>query len=322
MRTPRSRRVAAGSAAAWLIVALVAVGMSQRAQAAPVGISRTVARTIRFDGLERTYLLHVPGGFPQGRPAGLVFVLHGGGGTGRNMEQMTQFSGLADREGFIAVYPDAVERNWNDARDAPNIRAQRENVDDVGFIGALIALLTREFGIDPRRVYSTGISNGAFMSQRLAVELSDRIAAIAPVVGGMAPRLRERTPNAPVSVLVMNGTDDPLVPYQGGTVARTRGETISVADIVRLWVTHNRCTDRPETVLLPDRDPADGTRVRRTVYGSCAGKTEVVLYTIEGGGHTWPGGPQYLPAAVVGRVSRDIDATRVIWDFFAAHPRS
>ena len=308
--------------AAWLIVALVAVGMSQRAEAAPVGISRTVARTIRFDGLERTYLLHVPGGFPQGRPAGLVFVLHGGGGTGRNMEQMTQFSGLADREGFIAVYPDAVERNWNDARDAPNIQAQRENVDDVGFIGALIALLTREFGIDPRWVYSTGISNGAFMSQRLAVELSDRIAAIAPVVGGMAPRLRERTPNAPVSVLVMNGTDDPLVPYQGGTVARTRGETISVADIVRLWVTHNRCADRPETVFLPDRDPADGTRVRRTVYGSCAGKTEVVLYTIEGGGHTWPGGPQYLPAAVVGRVSRDIDATRVIWDFFAAHPRS
>src|SRR3972149_2013054 len=268
MRTPRSRRVAAGSAAAWLIVALVAVGMSQRAQAAPVGVSRTVARTIRFGGLDRTYLLHVPGGFPEGRPAGLVFVLHGGGGTGRNMDRMTRVSGLADRGGFIVVYPDA------------------------------------------------------FMSQRLAVELSDRIAAIAPVVGGMAPRLRERTPNAPVSVLVMNGTDDPLVPYQGGTVARTRGETISVADIVRLWVTHNRCPDRPETVFLPDRDPADGTRVRRTVHGSCAGKTEVVLYTIEGGGHTWPGGPQSLPVAGGGGGSRDIDATRVIWDFFAAHPRS
>src|SRR3970040_1470534 len=177
MRTPRSRRLAEGSAAAWLIVALVAAGMSQRAQAAPVGVSRTVARTMRFGGLERTYLLHVPGGFPQGRPAGLVFVLHGGGGTGRNMERMTRFSELADREGFIAVYPDAVERNWNDGRDAPNIRAQQENVDDVGFIGALIALLTREFGIDPRRVHSTGISNGAFMSQRLAGELRGRSAA-------------------------------------------------------------------------------------------------------------------------------------------------
>src|SRR3989304_4948444 len=150
MRTPRSRRVAAGSAAAWLIVALVAVGMSQRAQAAPVGVSRTVARTIRFGGLDRTYLLHVPGGFPEGRPAGLVFVLPGGGGAGGDMEQMTGFRGLADREGFIAVYPDAVERNWNDARDAPNIRAQRENVDDVGFIGARIALPTRGCGRVPR----------------------------------------------------------------------------------------------------------------------------------------------------------------------------
>src|SRR3989337_1446424 len=183
MRTPRSRSVAAGSAAAWLIVALVAVGMSQRAQAAPAGVSRTVARTVRFGGLERIYLLHVPGGFPQGRPAGLVFVLHGGGGTGRNMEQMTRVSELADPQGFIAVYPDAVERNWNDARDAPNNRAQRENVDDVGFIGTLITLLTREFGIDPRRGYSTGISNGAFMSQRLAVELSDRIPPLWPLVG-------------------------------------------------------------------------------------------------------------------------------------------
>src|SRR3989304_2716891 len=143
------------------------------------------------------------------------------------MEQMTQFSGLADREGFIAVYPDAVERNWNDARDAPNIQAQRENGEEFVFIGALIPLLTREFGIDPRRVYSTGISNGAFMSQRLAVELSDRIAAIAPVVGGMAPRLRERTPKTPVSVLVMNGTDDPLVPSQGGPGAGTPGGTTS-----------------------------------------------------------------------------------------------
>src|SRR3989304_2951748 len=105
MRTPRSRSVAAGSAVAWLIVALVAIGMSQRAQGAPVGVSRTVARTIRFGGLERTYLLHIPRGFPQGRPAGLVFVLHGGGGTGRNMEEMARVSGLAGRGGVHGGFP-------------------------------------------------------------------------------------------------------------------------------------------------------------------------------------------------------------------------
>ncbi len=160
------------------------------------------------------------------------------------------------------------------------------------------------------------------MSQRLAVELSDRIAGIAPVVGGMAPQLKDRfRPSAPVSVLVMNGTDDPLVPYQGGTVARNRGETISVAEIIKLWVAHNRCPDRPQTVLLPDKDPTDGTRVRRTTYAPCANRTAVVLYAIEGGGHTWPSGAQYLPRAVIGRTSRDIDAASVIWEFLAAHRR-
>ena len=128
----------------------------------------------------------------------------------------------------------------------------------------------------------------------------------------------EKSVAYPSSVKTEPGT----FPYQGGTVARNRGETISVADIVRLWVTHDRCPDRPETALLPDRDPADGTRVRRSVYGPCAARTEVALYAIEGGGHTWPGGPQYLPVAIIGRTSRDIDATRLIWDFFAAHPRS
>ncbi len=303
-------------------MAAVVTGMIQPVAAAPAGGPATVGRTIRIGTLERRYLLHTPGAYPRGGPAGLAFVLHGGGGTGRSMERMTGFNDLADREGFVAVYPDAVERNWNDGRDDPNIRSQREHVDDVGFISALITLLTREFGIDPRRVYATGISNGAFMSQRLAVELSDRIVAVAPVVGGMAPRLRERTPNTPVSVLVMNGTDDPLVPYRGGAVARNRGETLGVAEIVRFWVTRNRCVDRPEVAFLPDRDPADGTRVRRSVYAACAGKTEVVLYAVEGGGHTWPSGPQYLPVAIIGRTSRDIDATRVIWEFFAAHPRS
>ncbi len=284
----------------------------------------TVSRSVKVGSLQRTYWVHVPAAFPQGRATGLVFALHGGGGDGKSMEGLTGFSTLADREGFITVYPDAVDRNWNDGREAESIPAQRTHVDDVGFIATLAVALMKEYGIDARRVYSTGISNGAFMSQRLAIELSERIAAIAPVVGGLAPQLKDRfTPTGPVSVLVMNGTEDPLVPYQGGPVARrNRGETISIAEIVTLWVTHNRCPDRPEVVLLPDRDPSDGTRVRRTTYGPCAGRSAVVLYTIEGGGHTWAGGSQYLPRALIGRTSRDIDATRVIWEFFTAHPRS
>ena len=301
-----------------LVLAVAPVQIHSGIAAAP----STPARTIWVGGLQRSYLLYVPGSVPRGRSAGLVVVLHGGGGNGRQIERHTGFSALADRRGFIAVYPDAVDRNWNDGRAAPAIAAQQQNVDDVGFLSALITGLTREFAVDPRRVYVTGASNGAFMSQRLAAELSDRIAAIAPVIGGMAPQVRDGfAPTVPVSVLLINGTDDSLVPYHGGAVARTRGETISVAEIVRLWATHNRCPEGPETVLLADAGPHDGTRVHRTTYARCANRTAVTLYTIEGGGHTWPGAVQYLPRAVIGRTSRDIEATPLIWQFFAGHPR-
>lgn len=315
MKEPRNRH--AIFVGAFLLAILSAVfGMRGDAGVGP----GTVARAIQMGSLRRSYLVP-PVVFPQGGAKALLFVLHGGGGSGRVVERLG-FSALADREGFVVVYLDAVNGNWNDGRNAQSIRAQREHVDDVGFVAALIATLTKEFDIDPRRVYSTGISNGGFMSHRLAVEMSDRITAIAPVAGGLALPLRERFgPRTPVSVLIINGTADRLVPFQGGRVARNRGEMVSVPETVRLWVTHNRCPSQPNITLLPDRDPADGTRVRRSMYGPCAGKTDVVLYTVEGGGHTWPGGKQYLPIALIGRVNRDIDATQLIWEFFDSHPR-
>jgi polyhydroxybutyrate depolymerase len=284
-----------------------------------VGAAETSERAIQVDGLRRTFRVYVPAAVAS--PAPLVFVLHGGGGTARNIERSVTFNALADRFGFVVVYPNAVDRTWNDARHSAEIRSQRENIDDVGFISALIDLVSREMRIDRRRIFATGISNGGFMSQRLAVDLSERIAAIAPVAAGMAPGLAARfPPSQPVSVLVMNGTRDPLVPYHGGRVLR-RGETIDTDEIIRMWVQHNRCVTPGVTVLMPDTDPDDGTRVRKTTYTGCAGGADVALYAIEDGGHTWPGGSQYLPRGIVGRVCRDIDATRVIWEFFSAHPK-
>jgi len=280
----------------------------------------TSERSLQAGGLRRAFRTYMPAVVAS--PAPLVFVLHGGGGTARQMERSVSFNALADRFGFVVIYPDAVDRNWNDGRNAANIRSQREAVDDVGFIATLIDVLSREMRIDRRRIFATGISNGGFMSQRLAVDLSERIAAIAPVASGMAPALAARfPPKGPVSVLVMNGTRDPLVPYHGGRVLRDRGETMDTDEIIRIWVQHNRCPPPGMTVVLPDNDPADGTRVRKTTYTGCAGRAEVALYAIEGGGHTWPGGSQYLPRGIIGRVCRDIDATRVIWEFFAAHPK-
>ncbi|MDQ7842789.1 MAG: PHB depolymerase family esterase [Armatimonadota bacterium] len=300
---------------------LAALALLARPPLLPPATGASVSRTIDIGGVRRTFLLYVPPALPAGRAVPLVFVLHGGGGTGRRMERFG-FNVLADRHGFLVVYPDAWERNWNDGRGDPHIRAQAEGIDDVGFIAALITRLSTEYPVDPRRVFSTGISNGGFMSQLLAARLSSRLAAIAPVAAGMAPAVAASLhPERPVSVLVINGTDDPLVPYEGGPVARNRGETISTEEIIRKWAAANRCPGPPEVSALPETAPTDGTRVKRTAYTACAEQTAVVLYTIEGGGHTWPGGPQYLPRAIVGRVSREINATEVIWQFFAAHPR-
>lgn len=281
----------------------------------------SVDQTIDVGGVRRTYILHVPPAVPANAAVPLVFILHGGGGTGRQIERATGFDDLADRHGFIAVYPDGVGRSWNDGRGDPQITAQRENIDDVAFIAALIDSLSQRYRIDGKRVYAAGISNGGFMSQLLAARLSSRIVAIAPVAAGMGPSVAAALrPDQPVSVLVINGTADPLVPYGGGPVARNRGTTIPTADIIAKWAAVDRCTAAPVVTNLPDVDTTDRSKVKVTTYSGCAQRTEVVLYTVEGGGHTWPGGSQYLPAAVIGPVNRDIDATDVIWKFFASHP--
>ncbi|MGH2830019.1 MAG: extracellular catalytic domain type 1 short-chain-length polyhydroxyalkanoate depolymerase [Actinomycetota bacterium] len=303
-----------------VLAALAAAAVA--AAAVPSVSAASVDQTIEVGGIRRTYVLHVPAALPANAAVPLVFVLHGGGGAGRQIERETRFSDLADRNGFIAIYPDGIDRSWNDGRGDPQIGAQRANIDDVAFIAALIEALSQRYRIDPRRVYSTGISNGGFMSQLLAARLSGRIAAIAPVAGGMGPAvLASLRPEQPVSVLMINGTADRLVPYAGGPVARNRGATAPVPEIVQKWAEVDRCAANPPTAALPDVDPADGSRVKVTTYSPCAQRTEVVLYTIDGGGHTWPGGSQYLPRLIVGPVNRDINASEVIWKFFADHPR-
>jgi polyhydroxybutyrate depolymerase len=253
----------------------------------------------------------------------LVLIFHGGGATARAMERLTGFSELADREGFIAVYPQGIGRSWNDGRDTTVSKAHRDQIDDVHFIEALIDTVAAEHRIDAKRVFATGISNGAIFSHYLAANLSTRIAAIAPVVGGIAvPFDRRFKPEQPVSVLIFQGTLDPLVPFAGGDVAgRRRGKIISTAATVQKWVVQDGCTAAPRTETLADTDRTDDCRVERASWSSCRDRTGVTLYTLHGAGHTWPGGAQYLPARWIGKVCRDIDATDVIWEFFRRHPK-
>lgn len=306
-------------------VALPGLGPGGVAHAQSRGpVSRTGA--IHHGGIERTYRIHLPSSAGRAGPMPLVLALHGGGGTGLNMEQLTLggFNRLSETHGFAVIYPDGVDRHWNDGRGVADYRAHREDVDDVGFISALIEHLAQTQGIDRGRVYATGISNGGLLSMRLAHELSHKIAAIAPVAISVTDKIAAmRAPARPIPIVLIPGTHDPLVPWDGGNLGfqggRAVGRVLSVAETVRYWVNHNRCAPTPTVTREPDRSPGDGTRVRREAYAGCSEGAEVVVYVVEGGGHTWPGGLPYLPERVIGRTSRDIYANEVIWDFFKKH---
>jgi polyhydroxybutyrate depolymerase len=197
----------------------------------------------------------------------------------------------------------------------------------VGFISALIDYMILNYNADPGRIYITGISNGAIMAYRLAGELSHKITAIAPVDGNIPVLLMPGySPGNPVSVLAINNMNDPLVPYDGGEIYghfhRVKlGEVLSVEESVGFWVKRNGCSDSPAVEQEPDRDPRDGTRVTSKHYLNGTEGTEVILYSVDGGGHTWPGGIQYLPEWMIGKTSRDFNATEVIWSFFKNHSR-
>lgn len=309
----------AACAAVSLLLALAAPAC--RAAAAPSAAGALVEHHLQYGGIERGYWLAVPPDREPQSPAPLVLALHGGGGTAASLCRMRGgLLDLAQQGAFLLVCPQGVERHWNDGRQITRWRAQADDIDDVGFLTAVVEDVASRYPVDRQRVFATGISNGGLMSYRLACERADLVRAIAPVAASMAESL-ECAPSRPVSVVILNGTADPLVPYEGGPIGfkgNNLGRVVPADDARRRWAAWNRCEPEPAMDWLPDQAPTDGTRVQLLSHTQCAGGTEVLLYRIEGGGHTWPGGPQYLPAGLVGRVSRDLDAGQAIWDFFEA----
>ncbi len=275
------------------------------------------SESIEVNGIKRTYIVHMPPAYKSGTALPLVFVFHGGRTPAQNMIRYTRMNDIADREKFIVVYPQGLNNQWNDGR--KNAPAN----DDVGFIRALLDHLEATQSIDKRRIYATGISNGGMFAQRVACELAGKITAVASVAASMPEDFASQCkPTAPISVLMIHGTDDPLVPYNGGSLAGSTdigGRVWPVADMFRFWAKQDRCTVQSTTEMLPDRDPSDGTRVRHERYSPCGAGAGVELYTIEGGGHTWPASNQYLPERFIGKTSKDIDGSEVIWQFFANH---
>ncbi|MGD9721410.1 MAG: PHB depolymerase family esterase [Pirellulales bacterium] len=307
------RPILIASFLAGLVLRLPAFGAAPRRPAAE--------RSINVDGRERTYRIFLPQRVSN--PAPVVLCLHGGSGNAAQMERYSQFDDVAERQGFIVVYPESVGGNWNDGRGEPAIRAQRENIDDVKYLRAVVDDVAGQHAIDHTRVFATGISNGGMMSHLLAADASDLVAAIAPVVGGMPAAWADQfAPGRPVSILIIQGEADPIVPFNGGevTVGRAkRGKLISTPDALRKYARLNGNAEPPQTTTL-DAKAADSTAVEITRYPPGTGGAKTELYVVKGGGHAWPGRPQYLPESTIGKASQAFAASAVIWDFFKSCP--
>lgn len=284
--------------------------------------AKNLTETLQHEGLERTYHIHLPPDFSKGIPAPLVLALHGGGGKGRRFDQSATGGTLtaeADKRGVILVFPEGINKQWCDGR--TEILKTKKIYDDVGFISKIIDTMVKKYGIDPSRVYATGLSNGGFMSVRLAMDLSEKIAAVAPVAAQISKAIQEKRPKLPISIMIINGTEDPVVPFEGGSIGRfkfgqSRGEILSTASSIEYFRSYNGCGKTPE-----DNDPKDGSKVEIEKYTGGKDGTEVILVKVIGGGHTWPGGNQYLKPWIVGEVCRDINASKMILDFFLSHSR-
>lgn len=260
--------------------------------------------SMMYGGIERTYRVYVPSSLNSSDHPPLLIGLHGGFGTGQQFENNSEFDAEAEKGRFIAVYPDGtgLARTWNGG--ACCGYAARENIDDVGFISALIDQVASEFIIDTTRVYAVGHSNGGIMSLRLACELSDRIAAVGAVAGSL--EVSDCAPPRPVSVLVIHGDADENHPIEGGegpdSVAGVPFN--SVADTMETMRDAMGCSGETGEVK-------DGA-ITTTDWTGCPSGTQVRLQVIEGGSHAWPGARFSL---VGGEPSQAMEATEVLWQF-------
>lgn len=254
-------------------------------------------------GEKRVYLLYVPRSYNPATPAPLVLSLHGFAGWPAHQQEVTRWDELAEQHGFIVAYPCGTRfpLRW---------RAYADSGQDVGFLTDLIDKLAGEYNIDPARIYVNGISNGGGMTARLACELSGRIAAIGMVSGAFLTAPQDCRPARPVPAILFHGTADPIVPFQGGRSGPFDRPFPAIRDWVAALAQSYGCDEPP--LELPASGQVSGLR-----YTGC--KADVDFYIIEGGGHAWPGG-KAMPVWISGHTSQEIDATRVMWDFFVAHP--
>ena len=259
---------------------------------------QTITGTLMYDGTVRNYRLYIPSGYSSAGSFPLVFNLHGYTSNAEQQEFYSEMNVVAEANNFLVCYPNGIGNAWNVNWNFGS------TADDVGFISALIDALADDYAINLSRVYSCGMSNGGFMSYRLACELNDRIAAIASVTGSMVPGY-VCTPGKPVPVLEIHGTADLTVPYNG-----LAGLCINIDDVVAFWANNNNCEANPDTIAIENSSTLDLCTATRYDFNECE-NSKVSLIKINGGAHTWPGA-----SFILGTTNQDISASEEIWAFF------
>ena len=271
------------------------IGPDEVSCADKAGTAGSYVETIQSGGRERTFRLFVPEGVSATSPAPLVLNFHGLGSNAQEQEIYAGMTAKATEAGFITAAGDGVDESWNAGGCCPP--ANQEGIDDVQFVRDMVASISESYCIDPARIYATGMSNGGFMSNRLACDAADLIAAVAPVASFLA--VRDCAPARPIPILMFNGTADPLVPYS------------AAAGSYAGWGELNGCTGEPEGTFAN----GDSSCVS---YPECADGATTSFCSVEGGGHTWPGS---FPIPRLGYTTTDLHATDAMWDFFVAHPK-
>lgn len=276
--------------------------------------------SIVHQNYQRKFMVHLPPDFSMATQRPLVLSLHGGTGNMLNAQGFSMLNPVSDQHDFVIAWPQGYGIappgfSWADGR---NTSADQAGIDDVGFINKLVDTLVTRFNIDNQKIYICGFSNGGFMLQRLACELPDKFAAMASLGSSMDIVLYQNcNPSKPIPMAFFNGTADPAVPYEGGSMQNPQvTPVVSVEAMVQFWVTHNNCETAEPVFNFPDIFAADNSTAELYNYTNCSCNADVKFYKLLNGGHTWPGVFIASQAAVLGNTNRDINASDELWNFF------
>lgn len=293
--------------------------------ASPAKAARLRYGTIPLHNSTRDYYFYVPSKLEGKTDYPLLFILHGAMGNGKKAAENWGFMEVAEKEGFVAVFPNGLHEQWNDGRNAPFSNVDTSHTDDVGFLSGLIQTFITKYGADPDRIYMTGASNGGMMTLRMGCEASSQLTAIAPLLASIPENIYKNClPDKALPVFMMNGSADKIVPPQGGDVMlgdRSYGKVSSIDSTINLWVMRNGCDAAPTVAPMEEYEPTrDAEGITAEYYTNCATGKAIILYLIDKGGHQIP---SFKHRRSFFNFDGDeaFNAAAEIWDFFKRYKK-